>query len=176
MSRLISVDIKRAETANIPVSLCEMKEWLKLDPDIEEDDSLIEKLILSALDRIEHYVGLVLADSHITAMYQKGGYGYDSGYGIFEISYGPVTTESMEANGFVGTEISPYLHTFSDSLTLTYDSSWGSRGVPEWAKEAIKTEVAYRYENRGDELVPELSADTMLILAPFRNTLREFLL
>lgn len=188
MSRLISVKITEVDGVEEPVSLEELKNWMKIEPDESEDDELIAELGKSSRKRIERFVGLVLVDSHIKATYLQGGLGANRGDCV-EISYGPVTEESMDNNNFDGSPMMPYLFTTDSKMVLEYDSSWGLEGAPEWAKTAIKTEVAYRYENRGDNVSgstsgvyvsdsarQHLSTDTINIIQPFRNTLHEILL
>lgn len=175
MSKLLSVQFSYDGSITEPVSLSDMKEYLRID--FEDDDMLITSMITAARMACEKYLGMVLVDTTVKAYYKNGGDLIQLMYGpIKETDGTPVITSGTEVGDeIVGNGNQVWLSCTGDR-TLVYSSGWG--GVPEWARLAIMQQVAWNYENRGDESADphRIAIDTARTLFPYRMTLHEFLL
>lgn len=211
MSNIISISFTHSDDPVIePVTLDDMKAYLRVD--FTDDDDLITALISAARSKCEKILGMVLVDTTIKALYEVHG-NRVHGYGYvtyptgtiwgglhrhrknrFEIFYGPVLEESgvpaftglpddaeIKGHGF-----SVWIETYDCSLDISYSSGWDM--VPEWANLAIKKQVAWDYESRGDQLlssrsngistsrIPDIAPETSAILSPYRVNLSDILL
>jgi hypothetical protein len=133
-------------------------------------------------------LGLVLVDTDIRALYRAdyncvhGQLGHKLSYEIF---YGPVIDESgvpaftglpddAEIKGF-GKDV--WIESYADELAITYSSGWGTSGAPDALKLAVKMQVAWDYEHRGDEAYNgKIAPETMAMLRPFSVNLSDILL
>src|SRR5699024_12059672 len=71
MSRLISVHIEPKDPVTEPVTLQEVKDYLKID--FSDEDTLIESLITSARQKCERLLGLCIVESEISSLYENDG-------------------------------------------------------------------------------------------------------
>lgn len=175
MSKLLSVQFSYDGSITEPVSLSDMKEYLRID--FDDDDTLITSMITTARMACEKYLGMVLVDTTVKAYYKNGG-------DLIQLMYGPIKeTDGMPViisgaktdDEITGNGNQVWLACTGDR-TLTYDSGWSD--VPEWARLAIMQQVAWNYEHRGDESIApgRIAPDTAVTLFPYRMTLHEFLL
>ena len=192
MSRLISISQTPSEGYAEPVTVDEVKLFLRVD--FTDDDDIITALITAARMKCEKVLGLVLVDTDIKALYRAdysepwqgwGGYPASTKPRTYEIFYGPVIDESgvpafdglpddAEIKGF-GKDV--WIETYADELAITYSSGWGTTGVPDALKLAVKMQVAWDYEHRGDEAYNgKIAPEAMAMLRPFSVNLSDVLL
>lgn len=147
-----------------PVSLEEMKDYLRLNgfiddndsttvEDFDDDDDLIEELISTARQSLEQTLGISIIEHTWMAE------GVTNTAGHVRLRFGPVTAiTSIEDS-----EGEAYDHTDSDIVKLsgdflkyprdcdmTVEYTAGYENVPAPILTEIKRMVAYMYENRGD--------------------------
>lgn len=157
-------DVQRASVVTEPVSLSEMKEYAKIEN--SNDDGLVTALIISAREICEKYTGVSMVQRQITAWFNN------CNGGIY-LPYGPVGTITgvydLEGN-VVDYEVqgSEYKQILTPKMALKAVYQGGAATCPEVFKTAIKAQVLFMYENRGDsqEL---MSAIAQLILKPFKR-------
>lgn len=169
MSNLISLQATPADGYTEPVTLDDVKSNIILD--FTDLDSLITAWITSERQRCEKILGLSLIDTDIKALYQAHGF-HKHRYSLY---YGPITTnddgpiitglpDDAVVKGY-GTDI--WVETWANELDLSYSASWGE-SIPEWAKQAIYLQIAWRIEHRGDESISKISPEAMEAMNPYR--------
>lgn len=145
-----------------PVTLVEMKDYLRVDQAFTFDDDLIESMITAARRFCEVKTGCSLIPKTIAAYITNG-------LGMISLPAGPVTgtvTMINEAEVAIdATTIKLFGSKFpqlrlptGNNMKATYtagyssiDDSGGSNPIPEGLRDAIKAHVAEAYEHRGDE-------------------------
>lgn len=189
MSMLLSYNATIAAGATEPVTLADVKAYLRVD--FDDDDDLITALITAARQKCEKLLGLVLVETDITAYYATSNntvYGSCPRKNRFEIFYGPVLEESgvpaftglPDDAKIIGSGTGIWIETYSDCLDISYSSGWDA--VPEWAILAVKKQTAWDYEHRGDEVQQYAAGNTLIapetaaILGPHRITMNEIVL
>lgn len=155
-----------------PVTLQEMKDYLRMEGFVDNDeststelesfdfdDTLLEESIVMAREQIEQFCGISLVpktfESHIS-----------NPCGMIEIPYGPISsitsltddtedlndldyTISGKLGGFVNLKSPEY-----SNMILTYEAGYNNTdcpAVPKSLKRDLMRLVAYFYENRGME-------------------------
>lgn len=194
MSSLISITQTPSDGYTEPVTLADMKAYLRVD--FTDDDDLITALITAARMKCEKTLGMVLVDTDITARYEvrhNHVYGQMRRKHRYEIFYGPILEESgvpaftglPDDAEVIGHGTSVWVCTYDHHMDITYQSGWDV--VPSWAVLAIEKQVAWDYESRGDQLftsrggistsrVPDIAPETAAILRPFSVNLSDALL
>lgn len=134
-----------------PVTLEEAKTYMKIDYD--EDDTLITALIVAARQKLEKYLGICMIPKRVIAILQND-------CGGIEIPYGPIygtidptlitDAQDQEVSVTIRGGIYPFLVTTIDYVQLIYDA--GFYELPEVLKIAIKAQVMFMYENRGERM------------------------
>src|SRR5699024_2940348 len=167
MSRLISVKVKPVSSATEPVTLEEVKDYLKIE--YPDEDDLIESLISSGRSKCEKIAGLCFIKSEVEGFYLNGGDKVELFYSnILKDNDGNYIIDGDY--DIVGDGNKKWILTNESSIGVAYTS--GFDVVPEWAKTAIKEQVAWDYENRGDGMAKGL----VKTLMQHRKTLHEFIL
>lgn len=157
-------DITGSGFATEPVSLQELKDYLRLSgfsfdddspaDEFDFDDDLITSMGVEARMWCEKFTGIHLVPKTLRVTFTNG-----AGNLRFP---GPVTSDITTAvitnrdgaiqSGtvyWVGT-LFPMLETqFSYRTSVDYEAGYGT-DCPDWAKNAIKAYVAWAFENRGD--------------------------
>ncbi len=134
-----------------PVTLEEVKNWCRID--VSDDDDLITDLIPAARGTIEAWINQSLVQRTVTALLKNQLGGQYLPYGpIIEVT--SVTDEDGDALDSADYEFKgakfQYLKTeFDDHVTVVYDAGYTT--LPYKFKNAILCQVAFMYENRGDE-------------------------
>lgn len=163
-----------------PVTVSEMKNYLRLEGFIDsseslssefnDDDVLIADLIRSARERIEEFTGLSLIPKTIEIEFTNLN-------GNFEIPFGPVNAinylkddegDSISTDDYstsFNLRVLKYPHW--PEMTMSYEA--GYVVLPKGLKEAIMKEVAYRYINRGDENSEPISREAMNIASSYKT-------
>lgn len=140
--------------ASEPVTLSDVKNWIKVADSYTDDDALITALITTARQMLEEYLSISIASKTYTVVLKNE-------LGDMELPYGPVTsiTSAADFDGDSltnGTDYIVYgedfkrLQTVTDYIKLVYVAGYTT--VPQALKDAIKMQVGYMYEHRGDEL------------------------
>jgi uncharacterized phiE125 gp8 family phage protein len=197
-------DIKnrQAESITEPVTLAQVKEWLIIDTVNTDDDALLTRLITEVRQAIEKKTKLSLVERTITVTVDL--------VREFKLPHGPIreitavifrkgtnsngtpdnetlTVEDYTTDGedfkllkskYCGRHKLSYTAGFGVDEEIDYDNP-----TPEDLELAIKMEIAYRYEHRGDETntmsdagnatvqrVSGLSADAMRYIQPYIDT------
>lgn len=152
-----------SEASSEPVTPAEAKLWCKIDDSITEDDALITALIKSARQMCEQYVGQSIITRTVTAVINN------TNGGVY-LPYGPVTsfTSLTDSDGnaidsdnykLSGTQFPRLLWPKDSNLTAVYAAGYSS--LPEEFKTAIKEQVFFLYNNRGEE--SERSRDGVVV-------------
>jgi uncharacterized phiE125 gp8 family phage protein len=197
-------DIKnrQAESITEPVTLSQVKAWLIIDTVNTDDDTLLTNLITEVRQAIEKKTKLSLVKRLIVVTVDL--------VREFKLPHGPVRTisEVLFRTGTAGDGSADYeALTVTDYTTDGEDFKWISTGrcgrhkityttgfgededieydnpLPEDLMLAIRSEIAYRYEHRGDETTTlsaagnetvqratGISADAMQYLKPYIDT------
>ena|SRR5699024_4436382 len=167
MSRLISVETTPVTGASEPITVDEVKDYMKID--YPDEDDLIESLISTARSKCEKIAGLCMIKSEVNAFYLNGG-------DKVELFYSNILKDVNDEyiiNGdydIIGEGYKKWIKTSDSEIGVSYTS--GFEVVPEWVKTAIKEQVAWDYENRGDGMAKGL----VKTLMQHRKTLHEFIL
>ena len=135
------------DIATEPVSLTDMKLWMKVD--FTSDDSIISSLVTSARRVLERYTGLTFGTRTYTMQMEVNDQWID-------VPYGPLSSVSSitRIDGIGSTEVvTDYdvrnrriLLNQTGVFEIVYESSFN---VPEDLKTDIKKLVSYYYQNRG---------------------------
>lgn len=144
------MDITRAITGSEPVTLNEMKSYLKVD--FATDDTLITQMIKSARELCEEFTGRSFVESEILWIVEA-----ESG-DVIRMPY-PDIYEVFDADGvsFRGVSIVRAIFQYSGTFEIEYTTAGN---CPEGVKLAIMKAVAESYENR------ENTSDGSLVRLP----------
>ena len=149
------IKINRQLKAAEPLTLSEVKNWLKVDGDA--DDMTITAMISQVRELVESYLGRCIANTTVTLQVSASVY--------VEPPYGPVDTivsvkdadgndVSYTWDGFTLNFSSPVISVTAGTpqntvKTIVYESAGGS--IPEGLKLGLLEVIAWLYESRGDE-------------------------
>ncbi len=171
------VDVTTDSNVTEPVTLQEVKDYLRLEgfiddseslsTDFDDDDTLIEELITSCRERLELFTGLsFVPKSYDVELTNLAGY--------ITLPFGPVNniTSVEDINGtaltYTVTNNKAKLKTpVQENLIVTYDCGYSS--LPKALKEAMMKEIAYRYENRGDVANEGLIQAAINLASPYKE-------
>lgn len=141
-----------------PVSLTEMRNWLRLDPTDTSDDALIGDLISAARQHIENIASITIVNKTYSTSFEVTG--VDHKQWIIRLPYGPlVSVTSVKyqegINSFSDLVADSDYEVYDGKLLLykqgifkvQYVTGFGS--VPYDLKNDIMTLTAWMYENRG---------------------------
>lgn len=173
-------DITESSGITEPVTVQECKDWLRLEgfiddeesvSDFDDDDDFISMLINSARTRLEEYTGLSIIQKTWEVEFNN--------IGNFELPFSPII-EITSLVSACDTQETPTQITYTtsnnlsklktpvqDGLIITYDA--GFTTIPEWVKNAVLAEVAYRYTHRGDEGLAGICYDATVIASPYKK-------
>lgn len=189
------IDVRDTEydspSTSEPVSLAEVKNFLRLESWEDElsstaditfstDDSLINEMITAARVSIEQITGLSLIPHEYRVVLTNLA-------GMIELPFGPIGDAAHVFYQYdvnyefddvaniilVGTEFKRVRFPVDERITIDYSAGYG-RGdtppIPKALKQAILRQVAYWYENRGDETADEgLSKHVRVMIAPYKR-------
>jgi len=175
-----SQDITSDSDTTEPVTVQEVKDYLRLEgfiddsdslsTDFTDDDTLIGELITSAREGLEEWTGL----SFIPKTWKIE---FTNLAGNFVIPFGPVNSiTSLTDSDDDLTAITVYTLTIDNAklktplqaeMIMTYEAGYSV--LPKRLKEAILKEVAYRYTHRGDEELRGVCNDAINLAAPFKS-------
>lgn len=147
------LDCKFESESSEPVTLEEVKLWLRIDSDLTEDDTLLTALITAARVQCENATGVSFVPKTVTAI-------VNNSCGNIFLPYCPlihgssedITLTDIDGNA-VENQIGGNDYPFIISPVSTYLKAVYSAGyeyLPEDLKTALKMQIGYLYENRGD--------------------------
>lgn len=159
------------------VTTAEMKEFLKVDILITNDDTLIDNLVKGAMIEFEEYARIALLTQTWNLYLDKIGqkielprpplqtvehfYWYDENYAQTEMTAALYITRILSAAepGYILRKpaVSWEVYTVNgDGIKVEFTAGYGDAAtdVPQDIVEAIKSIVAWRYENRGSKEIP----------------------
>lgn len=169
-----------SEGSTEPVTAAEVKNWCKVEASITDDDTLLASLGKAARVLIEGYLCISLIPRTVTAY-------LNNSLGDIELPYGPVNTftslhrtvDTLDDTAITSDDYRIRGSAFKTIYTPCYDylkaiytaGYANAEAVPEQYKTAIKQQVVYLYQNRGDieGKVPTLSPMVMQTLKPYRR-------
>lgn len=161
-----------------PVTLLEVKEYMKVD--YQEEDFFISSLIKTARRLLEHRYDVGIIEKTMRVVLNNSCGGRDlPGSPINEIVSVATRSATLLSADY---EIIGEFHRFvekpvTDYLVITYKSGYPIDQVPEVFKTAIKAQVLWMFERRGDQdIANKISPQAAAIMAPYsRNSLGFFL-
>lgn len=144
-----------------PLSLEDAKAWGKIDQDA--DDDIISSLITAARRICENYSGIGFITRTVVV-------NINNSNGGFKLPYGPVTN-TPTAVDFIGDAIELTYNMGQiqwpfGNMTVTYNAGYSS--LPADLLTALKAQVLFLYENRG-EGTTGISPVAKMILEPLRE-------
>jgi uncharacterized phage protein (predicted DNA packaging) len=166
-SKVIDVSFVYADPIVEPVTLEEVKEYMRVD--YPDDDDVIERLITMAREWAEKHAAISIIPREVTAWVES--------VNRIELPYGPVTTPlaSIVVKNESGTTLTGIKYIGADypriigygTYVATYDA--GFTEVPEGLKIAICAKVLAQFENRGDEWKDKYDGIAWANLQPYRR-------
>jgi hypothetical protein len=154
------------ESTDLPVTLAEAKAWALLET--TDFDSLVTALIDVARQQCEDFTGISIITRNVTVILSNSN-------GNIYLPYGPVQTDSGQSvvlydkddaiitDAIIRGLEFPYIESPAcDYIKAVYNAGYDV--IPEKIKAAIKAQVAYLFENRGD-------AQAMATLSPIAQTI-----
>jgi uncharacterized phiE125 gp8 family phage protein len=156
------------------VSLAEAKLYLRIDPDDTVEDGLITSLIKSAVNQAEQFTLQILWQRELSAITPVSGILRIFDYPIVSIEN--VKDPDLATLTFETIETQAYTEVISGTAglnTVNYVAGYGwnydgGSEVPDDIETAIKTMIAYYYENRDNPVVGMPTIATLL-LSPYRR-------
>lgn len=137
-------DVSRVYTDPVtePVTLAQMKAWLRMDYD--EEDALITDLITVGRSAVERYCNISIVPVSLTVTADWNG--------EWELPYGPVIDDVTVTGGTdmrVRGTLFKALSYCGEQVVITYEAGY-SVAPPDLVND-IKRVVAWLYEHRGDD-------------------------
>lgn len=164
------IDISVSSSSALAVSVQEAKNYLHID--YANDDWLIDTLIRSATKRLEKYTGCAFLQANVEALICIED--------TQELPYGPVgdITSVMKDDGdgnfaattdykVYGIEFKTIVPDVSGTYKISYQAGWGQ--LPQDLRLAVLAEVAYQFENRGDDNTARLSHTAKELAGRYRR-------
>jgi hypothetical protein len=153
-------------TITEPVTLQEVKDWLKID--VTDEDILLEELITSGRQLCESYTGLGFITRDIVAV-------LNNSCGNIYLPYSPITSDivlkDVDDNVITSPSIRGVLSKWINQPIIDYIKAEYTAGyavLPVHFKNALLTTIAYLYEHRGDEEAGKLSPMALELLTPYK--------
>ena len=159
ISVIKSDELSKASAVTEPVLLVDAKAWLRID--LSDDDALLTALIKAARIACEKYANQSFISRTVTAKISNG-------LGNFYLPYGPVILVTSVKDGDTALSNYDVATPYVSDLTVVYTAGYST--LPEDIKVAIKAQIGFMYENRGDaEKASGLSEVSKLLLNSIRN-------
>jgi len=155
-----STNIDWSANVTEPVTLADIKAWGKIDQSV--DDDILRALITAARIICEQYTNTGFVSRSIVA-------DINNANGGFMLPYGPVTSTPTAVN-WEGTALTVeyslnQLNSPMGRMSVSYTGGYST--LPEVYKTAIKEQVLYLYDNRGDRaLSNRIAPMAQIILNP----------
>lgn len=166
-SKVIDVSFTYAAEVEEPITLAEVKEYMRVDYD--DDDTVITRLITFAREWAEKHAAITIVPRMVVAWLES--------VNRIELPYGPVTdaiadisVENSDGVTITGTRFigNEYPRLLGNGLfTVSYNA--GFTEVPEGLKIAMCAKVLSQFENRGDEWKDKYDGIAWSNLQPYRR-------
>jgi hypothetical protein len=161
MAYNIIVDYTNTEISyvNGPITVEQAKAFCRAENTSTEQDVLFALWIRAARTKIEQYCGISLIPRNIVAVLQAP-------QGRMELPFGPITSTPtfVDENNTAQVIVNPIGYT-----KATYTAGYANGQVPEELQEAIMLQVAYWWENRGDQEVQGWSDQVIAICQKWKR-------
>lgn len=156
-----------------PMSLADAKKHLRIDDDITDDDSYVERMINAVWKFIENRTGIVLLDTKlalyldtwpdsaliylkkkpITAISKVEYYATDTATAYTELATTEYQTDVISAPARVYLEDAPTLGDKLNAVKVTFNVGYAnSAAIPENIIKAMEILMGHLYENRQEEI------------------------
>lgn len=167
------LEINYGTVAVEPLTLSDAKAYARIDT--TADDTVITSMIKAARHMLEVYTNVGFARREVVAVIDNSNGNSELPLGI----HGDIVSVVNEAGDSVtiatkGNQYITLISPMSDYLVITYEA--GYETLPEVFLNALKAQVAWMYEHRGDVLERELCPQAKAYLAPYRRVFNEFFL
>ena len=140
------IDVQRASVVTEPVTLNELKEWVKVDG--SEEDAILTALIIAAREMCEKYTGVNFVQRQVTVLFNNVNGGTYLPYGPVGSITGVYDTDGNSID-YVAQGVD-FKAVMSPRSTLKAIYSGGYSVLPESLKTAIKSQALFLFENRGE--------------------------
>lgn len=156
-----------APAATEPLTLIEAKSWLRVSN--TADDTLITALITGARQFLEKYTNRIFVETDIDCYFSGLNYSNSENYAFIQIRRAPLmqidSVEVYSGGAYAATtdyELKPtngfsrllFINGIDADNDIVYplkiSASFGYSTMPEDLKTALKMQIAFQYENRGD--------------------------
>ena len=159
-----------AAVATEPVLLADAKLYMKVESSDTVDDDLITAMITAARRMVESYTGMNMVAREVVAIINNKNGGVYLPYGpigtITSIKDYDDTELTTDQYKVIGSQFKQIDWPCYEYLKVTYTGGYTT--CPAELVNAIKAQVLFLYENRGDATV-DLSPAVALILNPLRR-------
>ena len=159
------ISITETITGSEPLSLSEVKSWLRVD--YSDEDTLITSLISEARNQAELYLGVSIIEKSIVLILTDRS--------EIQLPYGPVSVVSSvvdENDDALEYDLLAEKITFDSTVDYAKISySAGMSTVPSGLEMALKQIIMRYYENRGDDKNIGLLPNEIQSLKPHRRKL-----
>ena len=159
------ISITETITGSEPLSLSEVKSWLRVD--YSDEDTLITSLISEARNQAELYLGVSIIEKSIVLILTDRS--------DIQLPYGPVSAVSSvvdENDDALEYDLLAEKITFDSTVDYAKISySAGMSTVPSGLEMALKQIIMRYYENRGDDKNIGLLPNEIQSLKPHRRKL-----
>lgn len=166
-----------SDLASEPVTLDDVKDKLKIDYDDEDD--LITSLIKVARQQLEAWSGLAFGEKEITMTMQSHRLTVDfpiipvntvDSVIVYKDSENEETLVSGDDYLLIGTKDKKLnIYDLYNDIEIQYTTPELSDSIADSVKEAIKSQVAFLYEHRGDSQIGGLSPIAKALLQNHRK-------
>lgn len=171
MAYNIIVDYTNTEISyvNGPITVEQAKAFCRAENTSTEQDILFALWIRAARTKIEQYCGISLIPRNIVAVLQAP-------QGRMELPFGPITStptfvdenNTAQVIDLVGLNYKVIVNPI-EYTKVTYTAGYANGQVPEELQEAIMLQVAYWWENRGDQDIQGWSNQVIAICQKWKR-------
>lgn len=141
MAYLVSFKKNRIDFTDSIVNVIDARTYMAIE--YTDHDSIIQNMIDSATEKIESYTNRVLRKSNCEALWVQQGDG-----DLISLTH----CDDIILDSSIDYEIHhDRIKTTDKEVYLKYVAGYIQNKMPEWAKLAVKQDVAFMYEHRGDE-------------------------
>lgn len=158
----VQVTTDVADFAAEPLTLDQVKRHLNLlfdtsgSAQFDDDDTYLEELVTQCREALEQYLGISMAEKVYKAILRNE-------CGGVELPFGPVTVVTSVKNKdgedltsgqtyqLRGNRFKWFEYPCSDYLEVDYIAGYDPTTIPKGLQRALLEEIAFRYNNRGDQ-------------------------
>jgi hypothetical protein len=171
------IDVQAAAVDTEPVTLDEVKLYCIIDTD--QDDDVLTDMIKAARDILEKYLNVSFVSRQITAL-------VNNSCGGQELPMGPITGAIVYTNKagdiLTGVDVIGDQYVSVECPTLNYikavyTGGYAAEELPSSLKMAIKAQVLFMYEHKGDEadaIYGQIAPEAKQLSVRYRRVFNEF--